>query len=217
MPLRPEFEKAVTNAQKTTAKKSFGFDPAQPVVVVTGGSLGARRINDTISAVVPLFERAGIQILHLRGRQKAGQSARATAPIEPRPARAGYIALEYCDRMRDALAAADLVVSRAGASTVCEIAALGIPAVFVPYPVGNGEQRFNAQPLVIAEAALLVADAEFTSDWVVENLLPLVRDTTRLRHMARASRANGIRDGAERMCALIDEARAEIPSTRTLS
>ncbi len=216
MPLRAEFEKSVTDSQRQAAKKSFGFDPTKPVVVVTGGSLGARRINETIAAIAPDFERAGVQILHLTGRQKSMMDSVVRQSPDDVLKNTSYVALEYCDRMRDALASADLIVSRAGASTVCEIAALGLPAVFVPYPVGNGEQRFNAVPLVNAGAAVLVADADFTPDWVRYNVLSLVQDSTRLRNMARLSSTCGIRDGAERMCALIGEARAEARSARTL-
>jgi UDP-N-acetylglucosamine--N-acetylmuramyl-(pentapeptide) pyrophosphoryl-undecaprenol N-acetylglucosamine transferase len=90
------------------------------------------------------------------------------------------------------------------------LAALGVPAVFVPYPVGNGEQRFNALPLVDAGGAVLVSDGEFTPAWIRENALPLLLDTARLSEMARASASVGIRDGRARMLDLIDEAMAPI-------
>ena len=200
MPLRAEFEHLVDPASRAELRRSFGLDPDALTLVVTGGSLGARSINGAVSAAVPDLQSAGVQILHITGRQ--------TAPIGSQAF--GHVVLEYCDRMRDALACADLVVSRAGSSTVSELAALGVPAVFVPYPVGNGEQRFNALPLVDAGGAVLVSDGEFTPAWIRENALPLLLDTARLSEMARASASVGIRDGRARMLDLIDEAMAPI-------
>ena len=78
----------------------------------------------------------------------------------------GYRLLEYCDRMELALAVADLAVSRAGATTVSELAVVGVPAVYVPYPVGNGEQELNARGAVAAGGAVLVRDADFTAEYV---------------------------------------------------
>ncbi len=83
----------------------------------------------------------------------------------PAPAGAGeppYVVLEYCDDMAAAYSAADAVVCRSGANTVCELTAVGLPAVYVPLPVGNGEQRLNAEPVVASGGGLLVADAQFT-------------------------------------------------------
>ncbi len=210
MPLRREFERAASEAQKRIARTSFGLDPARPTIVVTGGSLGAARLNGVTAEVANELVRAGIQVLHITGRRRTSPldgTAESSQSASAEPTN-GYVVVEYCDRMRDALVCADVVVSRAGASTVCEIAALGLPAVFVPYPIGNGEQRFNAVPLVNAGAALLIPDAEFTAEWMRKNVVPLVGNQTRCQEMARAARDLGIRDGAARMCALIDEARA---------
>ena len=220
MPLRPEFEQEVTPQQRRDARRSFGLQPDGPTLVVTGGSLGSMRLNATTWAVAAEFARAGVQILHITGK---GRTSEAISPrvdgiaSAPDNDYAEYRVVEYCDRMRDALACADLVISRAGASTVCELAALGVPAVFVPYPVGNGEQRFNALPLVRAGGAELVKDAEFTPQWMLSRVLPLVRDEARLVAMAAAARDLGIRNGAERMCALIDQARASTVTPRALS
>jgi UDP-N-acetylglucosamine--N-acetylmuramyl-(pentapeptide) pyrophosphoryl-undecaprenol N-acetylglucosamine transferase len=107
-----------------------------------------------------------------------------------------------------ALAAADLAVSRAGAATVCELAAVGVPAVFVPYAVGNGEQALNARGAVEAGGALLVADAAFTPGYVAGVLPELLTDRARVAAMAAAMAAVGVRDGADRMVDLVLEARA---------
>lgn len=226
MPLRPEFEHVVTSAQKREARQSFGLQPDLPTLVITGGSLGSARLNETTTAVASEFGRAGVQILHITGRGRSvsitsgsvdtGDATSNAGDATSNSVEGGYRVLEYCDRMRDALACADLVISRAGASTVCEIAALGLPAVFVPYPVGNGEQRFNALPLVTTGGAQLVRDADFTPAWMLASVLPLMRDQARLATMGAASRELGIRNGAERMCALIQRARASLPASREL-
>jgi UDP-N-acetylglucosamine--N-acetylmuramyl-(pentapeptide) pyrophosphoryl-undecaprenol N-acetylglucosamine transferase len=106
-----------------------------------------------------------------------------------------------------ALALADAAVSRAGAATVCELSALGIPAVYVPYPVGNGEQRFNAAGVVSAGGGILIDDAAFTAEWVRERLVPVLNDRERLAAMARAAAGVGVRNGSDRMVELIHSAR----------
>jgi UDP-N-acetylglucosamine--N-acetylmuramyl-(pentapeptide) pyrophosphoryl-undecaprenol N-acetylglucosamine transferase len=105
-----------------------------------------------------------------------------------------------------ALSIADAAVSRAGAATVSELAALGIPAVYVPYPVGNGEQRFNAADVVDAGGGILVDDADFVPSWVSSELVPLLGDRRRVDAMAAAAASVGRRDGTDRMVALIDAA-----------
>ena len=104
------------------------------------------------------------------------------------------------------IAAATAVVSRAGSATVSELSALGVPAVYVPYPVGNGEQRFNAAGVVQAGGGVLVEDKNFTASWVKQTLLPLLRDEAALEKMSSAARKVGMRDGTARMMNLIDAA-----------
>jgi UDP-N-acetylglucosamine--N-acetylmuramyl-(pentapeptide) pyrophosphoryl-undecaprenol N-acetylglucosamine transferase len=107
-----------------------------------------------------------------------------------------------------AYAVADLVVSRSGAATVSEIAALGIPAVFVPYAVGNGEQALNAAAEVAAGAAIILPDADFSPDRVRSEVIPLLRDEQRLQGMRAAAAGVGTRRGTENVIDLIDEALA---------
>ena len=112
----------------------------------------------------------------------------------------------YVDRMDLAFALADLIVSRAGAATVSEISALGIPAVYVPYAVGNGEQALNAASAVRAGAATLIPDAEFTADRVRAEVVPLLRGRRRRAAMTAAAASVGTRTGTENVVAMIDEA-----------
>ena len=114
-----------------------------------------------------------------------------------------YLVREYLDRIDLAYAAADVVVCRAGAGTVCELTTVGLPAVYVPLPIGNGEQRFNAQPVVDAGGGLLVDNAACTPDWVRRDLVPLLTDRSRLTAMATAAARFGIRDADERLADLV--------------
>ncbi|MGY4856668.1 undecaprenyldiphospho-muramoylpentapeptide beta-N-acetylglucosaminyltransferase [Cryobacterium sp. AP23] len=196
MPLRREIVQLDRSATKPAALEFFGLDPERPTLLVTGGSLGARRINRTIVDSAALITGAGWQVLHI-----TGNSAEVTDPNVP-----GYHMIAYCDRMDLALSVADAAVSRAGAATVSELSALGIPAVYIPYPVGNGEQRFNAVDVVQAGGGILVDDAEFLPDWVSSTLLPVLADPALIHTMGEGAHSVGVLDGTERMIALIDEA-----------
>jgi UDP-N-acetylglucosamine--N-acetylmuramyl-(pentapeptide) pyrophosphoryl-undecaprenol N-acetylglucosamine transferase len=194
MPLRREIEQLDTARERANARISFGLEPDRPTLLVTSGSQGARSINETITAAVPDIVKAGYQILHIVG---------SNAP-EKLATGKGYVSLPYCDRMDSALASATLVVSRAGSATVSELTALGIPAIYVPYPVGNGEQRFNAAGVVGGGGGVLVADQQFTVQWVRENLIPLLRDEEAITKMGEAAEATGVRDGSARMVNLVE-------------
>ncbi|MGO4593504.1 glycosyltransferase [Leifsonia sp. 2TAF2] len=197
MPLRVEIEQLDRAAARPQAAAEFGFETDRPTLLVTGGSLGARRINQTIAARAQELTAAGWQVLHIQG----GRGELTDPGIEH------YRLLDYCDRMDLALAIADLAVARAGAATVCEFAALGIPAVYVPFPIGNGEQRYNAAGVLRADGGLLVDDAEFQPTWVDAQLLPLLADRDRVAEMGRRAASVGVRDGSDRMVALIRGAR----------
>ena len=195
-PLRKEIETLDIPAARSAAREHFGLEVHRPVLVVTSGSQGARSINTTIAESAADIVAAGYQVLHIVGQNKP----------EALPSIPGYIALDYCDRMDLALAAANMVVSRAGSATVSELSALGVPAVYVPYPVGNGEQRFNAAGVVKAGGGVMVSDAHFTPAWVNSTLIQLLRDEAALEKMGTQAASVGMRDGTARMMNLIDAA-----------
>lgn len=197
-PLRREIEQLDRAASRAEGAREFGLDPLRPTLLVTGGSSGARRINDTVSASVAGLLGTGWQILHLSG---------GLRDAIPDPGLADYHLVAYTDRMDLAFAAADLAISRAGSATVSELAAVGLPAVFVPYPVGNGEQELNAAEAVRAGGALLVRDAAFTPDWVAGQLVPLLADRARIAELAARIASVGRRDGADRVVDLVLAAR----------
>jgi UDP-N-acetylglucosamine--N-acetylmuramyl-(pentapeptide) pyrophosphoryl-undecaprenol N-acetylglucosamine transferase len=199
MPLRPEIERLDRFEGRREGIRFFGLNDAKPTLLVTGGSSGAKRINDTISTAITLILGAGWQVIHVTGEYRAG--------VED-PRLPGYLVLKYCDRMDLALAVADLALARAGTSTVAEVTGLGVPTVFVPYAVGNGEQRYNAREAVDAGGAAIVDDAAFTPEWVAAELVPLLRSRATIAEMAARISTVGTLDGTDRMVALIGRALA---------
>ncbi|NUP57936.1 MAG: undecaprenyldiphospho-muramoylpentapeptide beta-N-acetylglucosaminyltransferase [Pseudarthrobacter sp.] len=201
MPMRSEISGLDRKTARTAAREALGLDPRQPTLIVTGGSSGAQSINRTIAAAVGQLSAAGIQTLHITGRGKTVLDEAGQPLAAP-----GYRQVEYIDGMELAYAAADLLLARSGAATVCEVAAVGVPAILVPLPIGNGEQALNAAGLVAAGGALLVADRDFTAEWVGRELVPLLTDKARLAGMEANSYRLGIRNADQRMAGLILEA-----------
>ncbi|XBH22559.1 undecaprenyldiphospho-muramoylpentapeptide beta-N-acetylglucosaminyltransferase [Jonesiaceae bacterium BS-20] len=192
-------------AVRSTAAQELGLDPARPILVVTGGSLGALSLNTAVSRAAGQLLAQGMQILHLTGRGKSGPVLAAISDIDP-TLRPDYHVLEYLAQMDLAYAVADLVVCRSGAGTVCELAALGVPAIFVPLPIGNGEQRLNAMDMVNAGGALLVADQDLTAQWLVDTVNPLLVDGQKLAAMSASARSVGQPDAAQKIVALVAQA-----------
>jgi Glycosyltransferase family 28 C-terminal domain len=117
------------------------------------------------------------------------------------PGGAPYVTLPYLDRMDLAYAAADFAICRSGAMTCAELTAVGLPAVYVPLPHGNGEQRLNAVPVAAAGGGLILADAELTPDWIRSDLLPILTDAQLVAAMSQAAAGIGHRDTDVRMAA----------------
>jgi len=192
--------------RRALAARELGLDPARVTLLVTGGSLGALRINTAVAAAAADLLATGAQVLHLAGRGKADAVRDA---VEGVPGAERYQVREYLPEMEHALALADVVIGRAGAGTVCELAALGLPAVYVPLPIGNGEQRLNAGPVVAAGGGLLVEDSALDADWVRTHLRVLLDgpDAAETRQrMGAAAASVGVTDAAGRVVALVEEA-----------
>lgn len=198
MPLRREVIELDRAATRYEAAEHFGLDAARPVLLVFGGSLGAQRLNEALADSWADIIAAGWQLLHVTGERSD----------LPDPGVAGYSLRRYVDRMDLAFALADLIVSRSGAATVSEVSALGIPALYVPYSVGNGEQRLNAASAVAAGAARLLDDATFDGDAVRRVVVPLLNDPERLAAMSSAAEKVGTRGGTDNVIALVDRALA---------
>lgn len=193
MPLRPEITNLSFPRDGKSAREYFGLDPEQTTLLVIGGSLGAKRINETVVAAKTVLRAAGIQVLHISGSRSDLDDLN-----EP-----GYRRIKYCDRMDLAISASSFAVSRSGAATVSEFAAVGLPAVFVPYPVGNGEQKLNAAELVDGGGALMVQDKDFTPEYIAQKLVPLISNTKQINQMAATARAIGVPDGTTRLFQMV--------------
>jgi UDP-N-acetylglucosamine--N-acetylmuramyl-(pentapeptide) pyrophosphoryl-undecaprenol N-acetylglucosamine transferase len=217
MPLRRALSTLDRPALRAEACDAFGLDKDRPTLLVYGGSQGARRLNESVIAAAPAFAAAGVQILHAVGRANYDESAlpggqQGADGAANGPDTAAYVAVPYLDRMDLAYAAADLVLCRGGAMTCAEVAAVGLPAVYVPLPIGNGEQRLNAQPVVRAGGGLLVDDADLTAQWLTRELIPLALDPKRLEQMGRAAAEFGRRDADEALADLVLEAAESTPA-----
>lgn len=199
LPIRRMIATLDRAAARTEALQFFDLDPDRPTLLVTGGSQGARSINAAVSAAAAELAAAGIQVLHVVG-------PKGTAEVSLPEDAPAYRVLPFVDRMDLAYAAADLVVCRAGSNTVTEVSGVGLPAVFVPLPHGNGEQAHNARPVVDAGGALLLADAAFTPEWVRAQVPDLVHDTERLAQMSAAAAGVIPLDADERLADLIETA-----------
>lgn len=194
LPIRTMISRLDRAAVRAEARASFGLDPDRPTLVVTGGSQGARRLNQSVAAASRALGDAGVQVVHVVGPKGEARPEESGVP---------YVVLDFVDRMDLLLAAGDLMICRGGASSVTEAAAVGLPAIFVPLPIGNGEQDHNARPVVEAGGGLLVADADLTPEWVAQHVPGLVSDGERLSRMGAAASALIPRDADEKLARIV--------------
>jgi UDP-N-acetylglucosamine--N-acetylmuramyl-(pentapeptide) pyrophosphoryl-undecaprenol N-acetylglucosamine transferase len=198
MPLRTAITSLDRPAHRVEARTAFGLDPGRPTLLVFGGSQGAATLNRVAVAAADALTAAGVQVLHARGPKNTDVT------VPPRPAgSAPYVVVDYLERMDLAYAAADLALCRSGAVTVAELSAVGLPAAFVPLPIGNGEQRRNALPVVEAGGGLLVEDADLDATWIRSHLVPLLTDARALAGYAAHAAAAGIPDADERLADIV--------------
>lgn len=214
LPLRPVIAQLASKleidraAARKEAAKELGVDPDRPLVLVTGGSLGAVSLNRAIAAASKDV-LAVAQIVHLTGKGKADEvrklvevnagEGHVTGLGSQYAGNGDYHVAEYLERIDLAFACADLIVCRSGAGTVAELTALGLPAVYVPLPIGNGEQRFNAQPVVETGGGVMVNDADLTPAWVRDHVPAMLADEAALRAIGSKAWEYGIRDAADTM------------------
>jgi len=186
-------------AGREEAARRLGFDPARPVLVVLGGSRGARAINGATAAALPGLLGRGMQVLWVTGAAYHAGALAAVAAAGIEPASFGKIRVEpYLHAMADALALADLVLARAGAMTLAEVTARGVPAVLVPSPnVVRDHQRQNARALERAGAALVIAEPELDGERLLAATSAILDDPARLQAMAGASRRLGRPDALD--------------------
>jgi UDP-N-acetylglucosamine--N-acetylmuramyl-(pentapeptide) pyrophosphoryl-undecaprenol N-acetylglucosamine transferase len=212
IPIRREIAELDRLAVGDKARAHFGLRPDLPVLLVTGGSQGARSLNTAVFGAAGWLRDASVQVLHVIGPRNG-----ADAPVTKKGAgEAGgvpYVAMPYIDRMDLAYAAADFALCRAGAMTCAELTAVGLPAAYVPLPIGNGEQRLNAVPIVQRGGGMLVNDADLTPEWIRDTLLPVLVNIDQVADMSEAAASLG-RGDADRWLA---EAIIEVVNGKGLS
>lgn len=187
LPLRPAIAHVDRHALRAQARDHWGLAADEPVVLVFGGSQGARHLNEVVSEAIGDLVATGVQVLHSVGSKNA-------LP-ESRP---GYRPVSYIERMDLAYAAADLAVCRSGAMTCAELTAVGLPGIYVPLPIGNGEQSGNSLPIVNAGGGFQLADELLSPEWLTTTVVSVVQDEGRLEAMSSAAYALGERDADER-------------------
>ena len=181
----------------------FGFSDGVPVVYVTGGARGASPINQRVAALLPgILDR--VQIVHQTGPLSANADASNLTQLRetlPETVRHRYTVVEFLrDELPDVYAAADLVIGRAGAGTIAELAYVGLPAILVPLPGTRGdEQAVNARVLGDAGAAVVIAQSDATPERLHTEILALVGDPERRERMANAARTVARPDAAARL------------------
>ncbi len=199
IPLRRSITALDRAALRAEARAFFDLDPDAPTLLVFGGSQGAQSINAAVSGAAKELADAGVGVLHAHGPKN-------TLVVQEFPGKPAYVPVPYLERMDLAYAAADVAICRSGAMTVAEVTSVGLPAVFVPLPIGNGEQATNARPAVDAGAALMIDDAELSPAKVAELVVPLVTDADRVAKMGAAAVGMGHREADEALARIVLEA-----------
>jgi len=170
LPLRKDVAKALNQSEgnwlqsRADAKARLGFDNSKPLIFIMGGSQGSVAINSVVAQALPALEHAGVSMLHSVGRNN-----------EIPKARDFYRPIAYVENMADVYLGSDLIIARSGAVTCSEFCALGRYALFIPLPVGNGEQFLNAQELVGEGRAKIVDQKNFTSSYLVSEIDSLLQ------------------------------------------
>jgi UDP-N-acetylglucosamine--N-acetylmuramyl-(pentapeptide) pyrophosphoryl-undecaprenol N-acetylglucosamine transferase len=194
MPLRRSITTLDRASLRPEARTYFNLPPHGPVLLVFGGSQGSRTLNDAVAGALPAFTERGISVLHAYGKNGT--------PADPRP---GYVPVPYIERMDLAYAAADVVLGRSGMTTVAELTAVGLPAVYVPLPHGNGEQALNARPVVEAGGGKLVQDEDMNGERAIDELMPMLTDPDLALAMGRRARAAGHGEADEKIARIVME------------
>ena len=189
-PVRAEVLQARDAAK---AREAFGLDAGRATVLIVGGSLGARTLNESMRAGLDRLQSAGVQLIWQTGKVMADEWQKCGK------GRKGLVVTPFIADMANAYAAADLVVSRAGAGAISEIELLGKPSVLVPSPnVAEDHQTKNARALESRGAAVLVTDADARAT-LVDNIISLIEDSDRLKSMGSAAAAMAQRDSDTRI------------------
>ncbi len=194
----------LTLAERVPREKAlaaFGLQPGKKTLLVMGGSQGARGINKAVIDALPELKKAGVQIIHLTGRNDE-QEALASYRREDFPA---YVAA-FHHRMEEAYSAADCAISRSGAASLAELSHFGIPSILIPYPhAAENHQAFNAEIFARAGAAAVLSEAETTGEILAGKVRALMGDAAALQQMSERMKTLAPRDAAERVADVVEK------------
>ena len=195
----------VGRVERERAAGVFSLDPRLKTVLVMGGSQGAHSINMALAQDLQRSDIADLQIIWQTGPRDLEQIHQQFAARQP-----NTVVMDFVQDVGAAYGAADLIICRAGATTVAEVAACGLPAIFVPLPSATADhQRLNAQVLVEAGAAEMVLNGELQTGKLVSTLIDLLGDENRLRQMAQKGKALGRPEAAKAVVRAIEELAGE--------
>lgn len=201
-PIRSE----VMQATREEGIKAFNFNPNKPVILISGGSRGARSINQAMIGVLAHYkDNHSIQFLHVTGKDDFDDVMKNLTEAGVDLQTAEHIRVEpYLYNMPVAMAMTSLAIFRAGATGIAELTARGIPAILVPYPyAAANHQVHNAQVLVDAGAARMILNDDLTSESLLAVLSDLLKDPTTIKKMAEASKKLGRPNAAENIATMI--------------
>lgn len=186
----------IVRIDREVAREKLGIPAGPPLLLVFGGSLGAKRLNEAVRGVLESGGPSGYRMLHLTGREWYPSFSEHAGP--------SYFPMAYLEEMEVALSAADLAVSRAGAGTLAELAAVGLPAVLVPYPHAiDDHQRQNARSFVESGAAALLEDEAVSAESLAGTVTGIIYNEKILADMAGKMQALGAPHAASRLAALV--------------
>lgn len=198
----PRAQEVVTSG-KSEVLEQYGLLPDIPTVLIFGGSQGALKINQAVIQALPQFSQKEYQVLYASGDRHYNEISER---FDIEKISRNLSLQPYIKNMTDVMANVDLLIARAGATSIAEFTALGLPGILIPSPyVTNDHQTKNAQSLVNAGAVKMIADADLTGDKLVEAVDEIMNDPEKRERMAKASRQEGIPDAAERLWTLVNE------------
>ncbi|MBM7710592.1 undecaprenyldiphospho-muramoylpentapeptide beta-N-acetylglucosaminyltransferase [Enterococcus xiangfangensis] len=198
----PRAQEVVTSG-KSEVLEQYGLSADVPTVLIFGGSQGALKINQAVIQALPKFSQKEYQVLYASGDRYYHE---LSEKFNVEKISRNLSLQPYINNMTDVMANVDLLIGRAGATSIAEFTALGLPAILIPSPyVTNDHQTKNAQSLVNAGAVQMITDADLTGENLVEAVDGIMNNTEKRETMARASRQEGIPDAAERLWSLVNE------------
>jgi UDP-N-acetylglucosamine--N-acetylmuramyl-(pentapeptide) pyrophosphoryl-undecaprenol N-acetylglucosamine transferase len=197
----------ILKIDRSKSREVWGLEKDKPVVLVVGGSRGAKNINNAVANIIPDIHREGIQLIFVTGENQYQEIIKNFSEngIDYKNLK-GIKILPYIYNMQDALGACDLIVTRAGATIISEITALGIPAILIPSPyVANNHQEYNAIALEENGAGIIIKESQLKDDIFKEQIINIVKNKDMLSRMSINSKKLAVPNAADNIYEIIIE------------